>query len=112
MGNVKSAGNIENAGAEFLVTPGELLRSAQMMNEATEKAKKEIGNLTALIGETDVCFQGKAKEHFVKRANILVTEWQELLDGLHNNISGLQEIAGNYENAEGENVNVVMENDS
>ena len=46
------------------------------------------------------------------KADALVSEWKNLLDGLHNNITVLQEIADNYEQAEGENVNAVMENGS
>ena len=109
MGNFGDAGSM---GAEFLVTPKELIHSALLMGSAAEKAKKELLRLSGLVQETDSCFQGTAKEFFVGKADALVSEWKNLLDGLHNNITVLQEIADNYEQAEGENVNAVMENGS
>ncbi len=105
-------GNVGNTGAEFLVTPKELIASALIMSRAAEKAQKELDRFAGLIQETDSCFQGRAKESFVEKANVLIAEWQKILSGLHNRISDLQDIAGNYERAEGENINVIMENDS
>ena len=109
MGNFGDTGSM---GAEFLVTPKELIHSALQMYSAAENAKKELSKLSGLVQETDSCFQGTAKEFFVGKADALVSEWKNLLDGLHNNITVLQEIADNYEQTEGENVNVVMENGS
>lgn len=105
-------GNLTYNNAEFLVTPMELMHSIRMMHQATEKAKREVERLQTLSDETDRAFEGKAKETFVSNGRKLLREWQELLDGLHNNVSDLQEIATAYEKAEGENVNVVLENDS
>lgn len=104
-------GDIKTAGIEFRVTTKELMRSMQMMSDATEKAQKELEGFCNAIRQLDACFQGKSKEMFVKKANVIVTQWQELLRELYNNISDLQEIVISYEKAEGENVNVIMEND-
>lgn len=102
-------GDTGDMNAEFLVTPKELIHSALLMDSAADKAKKELLRFSELVQETDSCFQGTAKEFFMGKANALVSEWKNLLDGLHNNITSLQEIADNYEQTEGENVNAVME---
>lgn len=98
--------------AQFLVTSEQLLKSAQVMKCATRKAKKEVIHFLSLLQETDECFCGKAKEVFAVKGREIFSEWQEVLNGLHNNIFALQEIAAEYETAEGENVGVVMENGS
>lgn len=103
---------MQGKNAQFLVTPEQLISSAQFMKNAVAKAKKEVIQLSALLGETDACFCGKAKEAFVNRGMELLSEWQELLNSLHNNATDLQAIAAEYGMAEGENRNVVMENGS
>ena len=76
MGNLGDTGNM---GAEFLVTPKELIHSALLMGSAAEKAKKELLRFSGLVQETDSCVQGIAKEFFVGKANALVSEWKNLL---------------------------------
>lgn len=104
-------GDIGNTGVQFQVTPKEVLSSVQVMDRAVERARRELKALSGLCKETDICFQGKAKESFVLRAEALLEEWEELLCSLHNNVSDLQNIALVYEKAEGENINAIVEND-
>lgn len=103
---------IQGENAQFLVTSEQLLKSARVMKSAIEKAKKEVACFLVLLQETDGCFGGKAKEIFVDRGIEIIDKWQDALGGLHNNVSGLQEIADEYKMAEGDNMNVIMENGS
>lgn len=104
-------GNLSEVGTEFQVTPRELMHSAQIMCCAAEKSQKEQEKLFASFQKLESCFQGNAKMMLMKKAAVLKAEWQELLSGLHNSALDLQEVALNYEKAEGENVSAIMEND-
>jgi len=103
---------MQGKNAQFLVTSEQLQKSAQVIKDATGKANKEVVHFLSLLQETEGCFCGRAKEVFVGRGREIFAEWQNVLNGLHNNAFALQEIAEAYKTTEGENVGVIMENGS
>lgn len=101
-------GDIAEKGIAFQVTPEFLMQSAQSMQLAEDKARKELESFQTLVEKTGGCFRGKVQEAFAKEASVLILEWKEMLCCLQNNISQLQEIAQTYKQAEGENADVSM----
>ena len=92
---------------EIQVTPKQLIKSAELMSKTMSKAFKAVSRMSQLAQSTENCFVGKAGEAFRMGMQENVKAWEEQIKNMEGSATELQEIAEEYENAEGGNINAV-----
>lgn len=95
---------------EILVTPEDLMNSAQEMKTASGKAGRAQRHLADLAENTISCMKGAAGDAFRSKMAEVCGQWHEVIEGLHYLADELETIAEEYAKAEGENTNVALGN--